>query len=196
MYLLSVVDTLPHLWEGVSDVGILSSLCHSLLCLPVAPCLASLVPCQGSANQQGKLDVWKLLLWGKNVLLVCVKQLFCLLLELTSFMFIKCWLVDKHWPPCKDFQGFVGFPRCFPSPFCVLCLVLTLAASPRFSSSISCDASWPSWAAFVNSTSTSECQSVCRGCLGAVWVTYAVTATGNRLWSSCVDEKICVLVIT
>lgn len=51
---LSVVDTLPHLWEGVSDMGVLPSLRHPLLCLPVAPCLASLVPRQGSANQQGK----------------------------------------------------------------------------------------------------------------------------------------------
>lgn len=42
--LISIADALPRLWKGVSDLGILSSLCHPLLCLPVASCLTGLVP--------------------------------------------------------------------------------------------------------------------------------------------------------
>ncbi|KAI2562754.1 ALG9 isoform 1 [Pan troglodytes] len=44
------VDTLPHLWGRVSDLGIFPSICHSLLCLPVASCLASCISCKNSTN--------------------------------------------------------------------------------------------------------------------------------------------------
>lgn len=56
MFVLPISDSLPAVWERDADMGVLPRLCHSLLCVPVAACPSCMLPCQDTADQQGKID--------------------------------------------------------------------------------------------------------------------------------------------